>query len=139
MLTFFTSLSENFFNRVASVSLLKFIAPDDYLMVYISFIPFYFYKKFLYLSFMLQCCKSFFSGIAIIMTDVISRVPQLNVNDESLRPHALLQNLPSIICSLVLNPQPGETILDMCAAPGNKTTHISFLMKGQVNIYKKNL
>nr|XP_012214563.1 PREDICTED: putative methyltransferase NSUN6 [Linepithema humile] len=70
-------------------------------------------------------------GIAIIMTDVISRVPQLNVNDESLRPHALLQNLPSIICSLVLNPQPGETILDMCAAPGNKTTHISFLMKGQ--------
>ncbi|KAG5336084.1 NOP2 methyltransferase, partial [Acromyrmex heyeri] len=73
-------------------------------------------------------------GIAIIMTDVISRVPQLNVNNESLRPHALLQNLPSIVCSLVLNPQPGETILDMCAAPGNKTTHISLLMKGQGTI-----
>ncbi|XP_018056758.1 PREDICTED: putative methyltransferase NSUN6 isoform X3 [Atta colombica] len=73
-------------------------------------------------------------GIAIIMTDVISRVPQLNVNNESLRPHALLQNLPSIMCSLVLNPQPGETILDMCAAPGNKTTHISLLMKGQGTI-----
>ncbi|KYQ50726.1 Putative methyltransferase NSUN6 [Trachymyrmex zeteki] len=70
-------------------------------------------------------------GITIIMTDVISRVPQLNVNNEFLRPHALLQNLPSIVCSLVLNPQPGETILDMCAAPGNKTTHISLLMKGQ--------
>lgn len=74
------------------------------------------------------------SGIAIIMTDVISRVPQLNVNNESLKPHALLQNLPSIVCSLVLNPQPNETILDMCAAPGNKTTHISLLMKGQVNV-----
>lgn len=74
------------------------------------------------------------SGVAIIMTDVISRVPQLNVNNESLRPHVLLQNLPSIVCSLILNPQPGETILDMCAAPGNKTTHISLLMKGQVNI-----
>lgn len=72
------------------------------------------------------------------MTDVISRVPQLNVeiNNESWRPHALLQNLPSIVCSLVLNPQPDETILDMCAAPGNKTTHISLLMKGQVNVFK---
>lgn len=73
-------------------------------------------------------------GIAIIMTDVISRIPQLNTDNESLRPHALLQNLPSIICSLVLNPQPGEKVLDMCAAPGNKTTHISFLMKGQGQI-----
>ncbi|XP_011633330.1 putative methyltransferase NSUN6 isoform X1 [Pogonomyrmex barbatus] len=70
-------------------------------------------------------------GIAIIMTDVISRIPQLNANNESLKLHALLQNLPSIICSLVLNPQPDEIILDMCAAPGNKTTHISLLMKGQ--------
>ncbi|KAG7187728.1 hypothetical protein KM043_016781 [Ampulex compressa] len=41
------------------------------------------------------------------------------------------KNLPSIICSRVLNPQPGEMILDMCAAPGNKTTHISCLMKGK--------
>ncbi|EZA62583.1 hypothetical protein DMN91_006225 [Ooceraea biroi] len=73
-------------------------------------------------------------GIAVIITDVISRIPQLNVNDESLRPHALLQNLPSIICGLVLNPQPNEIILDMCAAPGNKTTHISLLMKGQGTI-----
>ncbi|KAL0128186.1 hypothetical protein PUN28_003443 [Cardiocondyla obscurior] len=81
-------------------------------------------------------CKAATSprGVAIIMTDVISRIPQLNVNNESLRPHALLQNLPSIVCSLVLNPQPGETILDMCAAPGNKTTHISLLMKGQGTI-----
>ncbi|XP_032689740.1 tRNA (cytosine(72)-C(5))-methyltransferase NSUN6 [Odontomachus brunneus] len=73
-------------------------------------------------------------GIAIIMTDVISRIPQLNATDEFPRPHTLLQNLPSIVCSLVLNPQPGETILDMCAAPGNKTTHISYLMKGQGTI-----
>ncbi|XP_045516991.1 tRNA (cytosine(72)-C(5))-methyltransferase NSUN6 isoform X1 [Pieris brassicae] len=38
--------------------------------------------------------------------------------------HVVLQNLPSIVCSWVVNPQPNENILDMCAAPGNKTTHL---------------
>lgn len=73
----------------------------------------------------------FSSGIAITMTDIISGTPQLN---ESILPkgHVLLQNLPSIICSRVLDPQPGETILDMCAAPGNKTTHIAALMNNEV-------
>ncbi|NOY76962.1 MAG: 16S rRNA (cytosine(967)-C(5))-methyltransferase RsmB [Calditrichaeota bacterium] len=31
----------------------------------------------------------------------------------------------------VLDPQPGETILDMCSAPGGKTTHIAELMRNQ--------
>lgn len=42
--------------------------------------------------------------------------------------YAMLQNLPSCICARVLNPIRGEKILDMCAAPGNKTTHIAELM-----------
>lgn len=33
------------------------------------------------------------------------------------------------MCGRVLNPQPNETILDMCASPGNKTTHIAQLMQ----------
>lgn len=70
------------------------------------------------------------SGIAIHMTGVISRLPQLNA-DTVPDGWALLQNLPSIICTKVLNPQPGEIVLDMCAAPGNKSTHISTLMKGE--------
>nr|XP_056713601.1 tRNA (cytosine(72)-C(5))-methyltransferase NSUN6 [Euleptes europaea] len=39
-----------------------------------------------------------------------------------------LQNLPSSVVSYVLNPQSGEKILDMCAAPGGKTTHLATLM-----------
>ncbi|KHJ39996.1 NOL1/NOP2/sun family protein [Trichuris suis] len=38
------------------------------------------------------------------------------------------QNLPSILCGHVLSPQPGECILDLCAAPGGKSTHIACLM-----------
>ncbi|CDW59455.1 methyltransferase NSUN6 [Trichuris trichiura] len=38
------------------------------------------------------------------------------------------QNLPSILCGHVLSPQPGECILDLCSAPGGKSTHIACLM-----------
>ena len=38
-----------------------------------------------------------------------------------------LQSLSSMIPPLLLNPQPGETILDMAAAPGGKTTQMAAL------------
>ena len=34
----------------------------------------------------------------------------------------------------LLAPQPGERVLDLCAAPGTKTTHLAELMKGEGNI-----
>lgn len=38
------------------------------------------------------------------------------------------QSLSSMLPVLILNPQPGESILDMCAAPGSKTTQMAALM-----------
>ncbi|MBU1974425.1 MAG: RsmB/NOP family class I SAM-dependent RNA methyltransferase [Nanoarchaeota archaeon] len=42
-----------------------------------------------------------------------------------------VQEAASMIPPLVLKPQPGEVILDMCAAPGSKTTQIAAMMKNQ--------
>lgn len=73
-------------------------------------------------------------GIAVEMIRTVSNVPSLG---DSFLPagHSILQNLPSIICSRVLNPQRNELILDMCSAPGNKTTHIAELIQDEGTIY----
>ena len=42
-----------------------------------------------------------------------------------------IQGLSSMIPVLALDPQPGETVLDLAAAPGGKTTHIAMLMKNE--------
>jgi len=41
--------------------------------------------------------------------------------------------------SEIVAPQPGERVLDLCAAPGNKTTHLAALMgnEGQVVAYER--
>lgn len=41
------------------------------------------------------------------------------------------QDEASMLVAEVLNPQPGEMILDMCAAPGGKTTHLAQLMNNE--------
>jgi 16S rRNA (cytosine967-C5)-methyltransferase len=41
------------------------------------------------------------------------------------------QSRASMLVARVLDPQPGETVLDLCAAPGAKTTHIAALMRGR--------
>ena len=45
-----------------------------------------------------------------------------------------VQNLSSMLPPLVLDPQPGERVLDLTAAPGSKTTQIACLMKGEGEI-----
>ena len=43
----------------------------------------------------------------------------------------MLQALPSIVAALALDPSPGSRVLDMCSAPGGKTTALAQLMGDQ--------
>lgn len=70
------------------------------------------------------------AGVAIEMIATVSGCPVLGA--DCLSPNlALMQNLPSILCGHVVSPLQNEVILDMCAAPGNKTTHLAMLMGDQ--------
>ena len=42
-----------------------------------------------------------------------------------------VQESASMIPPVVLDPRPGETVLDMCAAPGSKTTQMAMYMKNK--------
>ncbi|KAI5682974.1 hypothetical protein M9H77_04202 [Catharanthus roseus] len=86
-------------------------------------------------------------GVAVDMTNRVYKLPSFNgkvsffwsnitpTNDylfdieDLLEGEIFLQNLPSIVAAHALDPQQGERILDMCAAPGGKTTAIAILMK----------
>ncbi len=69
---------------------------------------------------------------ALVLPEV--REAQLREMDLYTQGHIYLQNLSSMIPALVLDPKPGESILDMAAAPGGKTTQMAALTGGKAAI-----
>ncbi|XP_054716807.1 probable 28S rRNA (cytosine(4447)-C(5))-methyltransferase [Uloborus diversus] len=66
------------------------------------------------------------SKVGLIVYD--SQVP-IGATPEYLAGHYILQGAASLLPVMALAPKEDEKILDMCAAPGGKTTHIAALMK----------
>lgn len=62
-----------------------------------------------------------------------SKVP-IGATPEYLAGHYMLQSAASMLPVRALAPQPGDSILDMAAAPGGKTTHIGQIMKNKGSI-----
>jgi len=46
----------------------------------------------------------------------------------------VIQDLSAIVAGLVASPKPGDTVLDLCAAPGNKTSHLAAMMSNRGKI-----
>lgn len=65
-------------------------------------------------------------GVAIEMIDSLFDCPSFNHLVQ--RGIGMLQNLPSVLASHVLDPSPGDCVLDACAAPGGKSTHLATLV-----------
>ena len=47
----------------------------------------------------------------------------------------VIQDLSSIVAGFVASPRPGQVVLDICAAPGNKTSHMAAQMNNKGQIY----
>jgi 16S rRNA (cytosine967-C5)-methyltransferase len=47
----------------------------------------------------------------------------------------VIQDLSSIVSGLVASPEPGDIVIDACAAPGNKTGHLAALMRNKGEIF----
>ncbi|XP_042222992.1 probable 28S rRNA (cytosine-C(5))-methyltransferase [Homarus americanus] len=63
---------------------------------------------------------------------IVMRTPgnvTLGATPEYLAGHYILQGASSFLPVMALSPKEGEKILDMCAAPGGKSTHIAAIMR----------
>ncbi|CAJ1085562.1 probable 28S rRNA (cytosine-C(5))-methyltransferase [Xyrichtys novacula] len=49
--------------------------------------------------------------------------------------HIILQDKASCLPAYLLNPPPGSHVIDACAAPGNKTSHLAAIMKNKGRLF----
>jgi 16S rRNA C967 or C1407 C5-methylase (RsmB/RsmF family) len=74
-------------------------------------------------------------GLAVDTSETVYRLPPLRESRLYNKGMIREQSLPAMITSRVLEPQKGETIVDMCAAPGGKALHIAQLTEDKGTIY----
>lgn len=66
---------------------------------------------------------------ALVIKNVTEKeIQKLDIYEKG---YIYVQSLSSMIPPLVLNPKPGEKVLDLTAAPGSKTTELSCLMENK--------
>jgi len=62
---------------------------------------------------------------------VIKESHNLGSTHEFLQGYYYLQKIASMLPAVILDPKPSDIIIDMCAAPGSKATHLAQLMKNE--------
>ncbi|HEY5668251.1 MAG TPA: RsmB/NOP family class I SAM-dependent RNA methyltransferase [Candidatus Saccharimonadales bacterium] len=66
---------------------------------------------------------------------VTSTIETMRDSSDVTAGRAFIQNAASWIPVLALDPRPGDLILDVCAAPGGKTSHIAAMTQNQARIW----
>jgi len=74
-------------------------------------------------------------GLAVELTEPKYRIPSLRETDEFNQGLIYPQSLPSVLVSRILDPKPRETVVDLCASPGGKSSHIAQIMRDRGTIY----
>ncbi|RLE90158.1 MAG: 16S rRNA methyltransferase [Thermoprotei archaeon] len=77
----------------------------------------------------------FRKGIAVKVLVSRYRAPKLRYTFEYEQGLIYDQSYPAILTTRILDPEPGDIIVDMCSAPGGKTTHIAQLLNGVGIVY----
>ena len=73
-------------------------------------------------------------GLVVEVIEPLYRVPSLRETRWSREGMIYEQGLPSMHVAHVLAPEPGSVIVDMCAAPGGKTSHVYELVRGRARV-----
>lgn len=73
-------------------------------------------------------------GIAVDNTTSFFKTPSLRKIDEIESGIVQSQSIPAAYVGHVLDPKPNEKIIDLCAAPGGKSTSAAILSKNEANI-----
>ncbi len=74
-------------------------------------------------------------GLVVEVYRSCYRLPKLRELEEYRRGYFYEQSLPAMITTYVLDPRPGEVVVDMCAAPGGKTSHIVEYTRGEAIVF----
>lgn len=73
-------------------------------------------------------------GVAVETLDSIYRMPKLREMELFSKGLVYDQSLPSILVGHILSPSENDRVIDMCAAPGGKSTHAAQLMNNKGKI-----
>ena len=73
--------------------------------------------------------------------NIVKESSNLGSSHEFLQGYYYLQNIASMLSAIILDPKPIDIVIDMCAAPGSKSTHLAQLMEneGTLILIEKNL